>query len=657
MAINRSRCFVCDKGVTFGNNVSTSYTLSPVNGRLMGVSTLKSGTTLRSWGYAYLADGNLQRRSDLLAAQHERFEYDNMDRIKRWVDADAQGKALAGGWSVDYKIDDFGSITQRKFNAGSSTGGTSQTANYTIDPNSHRVTAASLWSGSYTYDANGNQTGRPDSEVVTYTAFDLPKKITGPRPADFDYDAFGTRARKQKTGTSNFTIYVAGLYEKRVTGLTKEHVFYVMGPRGVVAQVTRPEGSTEDTKYLHSDNLGSVDTVTSAAGGIAEQTKRDPFGNAVSNFNQPTLPTTITASTKKVRLGFTGHEQDDELGMINMRGRMFDARLGRFLTPDPVVGSGRGHNRYSYVRNNPLRFIDPTGLVPSCAGASDDVECEVVTVKDPSSLSGQHQCDPNDDGTYTCAVTRPKPAPLPKPDAGVDAPSGTDSSGTGSGSGGGSGGSQTGGSSSGPTPPHPPGRALAEDCTPQCSGQGQKWHNLNGMAIWQLGPAGVEAVQRDYDDIDQDAVLDRTLDIAAVLGGVVGRVAGVARGARELARPASPANTGGLRSAEEAGIASSDAQRIQNAADRTQQRIAVVGSRAAGTAGPNSDWDYILSGASRQRQSASSSLPRGTAGGRQTMTGEETGIDIFQDYNPKAVNYSPLRADEPHVIFTPWCHK
>ena len=96
------------------------------------------------------------------------------------------------------------------------------------------------------------------------------------------------------------------------------------------------------------------------------------------------------------------------------------------------------------------------------------------------------------------------------------------------------------------------------------------------------------------------------------------------------------------------------ATRIQNAADRTGQTITVVGSRAGGKKiGPDSDWDYILSGNSRQRQSASSSLPRGPAGGENSSGGRGNGIDIWQDYNPNAPNYSPLDPDRPHVIFTP----
>jgi RHS repeat-associated protein len=62
----------------------------------------------------------------------------------------------------------------------------------------------------------------------------------------------------------------------------------------------------------------------------------------------------------------------------------------------------------------------------------------------------------------------------------------------------------------------------------------------------------------------------------------------------------------GSRTAEQAGISAGDAARIQNAANRTNQEIIVVGSRASGTSKLTSDWDYILSGNSVQRHSATS---------------------------------------------------
>ena len=63
--------------------------------------------------------------------------------------------------------------------------------------------------------------------------------------------------------------------------------------------------------------------------------------------------------------GFTGHEDDEELGLVNMKGRLYDPKVGRFLTTDPIVshpGFGQSWNPYSYVLNNPLAFTDPSGF-------------------------------------------------------------------------------------------------------------------------------------------------------------------------------------------------------------------------------------------------------------------------------------------------------
>ena len=117
------------------------------------------------------------------------------------------------------------------------------------------------------------------------------------------------------------------------------------------------------------------------------------------------------------------------------------------------------------------------------------------------------------------------------------------------------------------------------------------------------------------------------------LGGAGGAAAGLAM-AKSQQAPASP-------------ISSSDAKRIQNAANKTDQTITVVGSRANGTAGLNSDWDYIMSGNSAQRHAAASSVPRGVWGGANN-----TGIDIFSSY-PYGPNPVVLDTSLPYVTFYP----
>src|SRR5207237_8890913 len=67
-------------------------------------------------------------------------------------------------------------------------------------------------------------------------------------------------------------------------------------------------------------------------------------------------------------LGFTGHEQLEEIGMIHMNGRLYDPRIGRFVSADPTTPTGQTGNywnRYSYVLNNPLGYVDPSGYSPA----------------------------------------------------------------------------------------------------------------------------------------------------------------------------------------------------------------------------------------------------------------------------------------------------
>ena len=85
---------------------------------------------------------------------------------------------------------------------------------------------------------------------------------------------------------------------------------------------------------------------------------------------------------------------------------------------------------------------------------------------------------------------------------------------------------------------------------------------------------------------------------------------------------------------------------IQRFVDLKQTTVTVVGSRARGTAGPRSDFDYLIAGNSRVRQDARKMLPRGTAGGEIGTRGE-TGVDIF-DQNIKRLDLSL-----PHIIFSP----
>jgi RHS repeat-associated protein len=81
--------------------------------------------------------------------------------------------------------------------------------------------------------------------------------------------------------------------------------------------------------------------------------------------------------------GFTGHEQLDETFLTHMNGRVYDYRLGRFLSVDPLISnpaSSQAINPYSYLGNNPFSGVDPTGY--ECVGQNFS-ECTTTIVNGP----------------------------------------------------------------------------------------------------------------------------------------------------------------------------------------------------------------------------------------------------------------------------------
>jgi RHS repeat-associated protein len=90
------------------------------------------------------------------------------------------------------------------------------------------------------------------------------------------------------------------------------------------------------------------------------------------------------------------------------------------------------------------------------------------------------------------------------------------------------------------------------------------------------------------------------------------------------------------------------AERIQRFANKHGVEVSVVGSRASGTAGAASDYDYVITGGNAKvRAAARRELPRGQAGGELDASGRGTGNDVFNG------NVEPLDRSRPHVIFRP----
>jgi RHS repeat-associated protein len=118
---------------------------------------------------------------------------------------------------------------------------------------------------------------------------------------------------------------------------------------------------------------GSTRVITDQSGGVVSRHDYFPFGEEIpgnsSHGNRHLVtdgqPTTTYNQPKGISQKFTGQERDDESGLDYFRARYYPSALGRFTSPDPVggrLGDPQTLNRYVYVRNNPLLFVDPSGL-------------------------------------------------------------------------------------------------------------------------------------------------------------------------------------------------------------------------------------------------------------------------------------------------------
>jgi RHS repeat-associated protein len=162
----------------------------------------------------------------------------------------------------------------------------------------------------------------------------------------------------QETSPTETKIY-SGLYEKVTEEKTTRELHYIPTPNGTVAVHIRANG-VGTTYYLLKDYLGSIMKVVTAAGSTIEEHSYDAWGN----HRNPANWTLSYFSSPLGLRGYTGHEMLPLFQLINMNGRMYDPVIGRVLSPDnyvPNATNAQDFNRYSYARNNPLKYTDPDG--------------------------------------------------------------------------------------------------------------------------------------------------------------------------------------------------------------------------------------------------------------------------------------------------------
>lgn len=349
-------------GERFGNDVATTHHYD-IRGWHTGVRSRSPGATsddVQSLGYSYDAIGNLANRTDSIVGLEESFQYDALNRLTEYEVAGQSAKTVT--------YDAVGNITYK-----------SDVGTYSYAPAGgalpHAVASTTgTVNASFTYDAKGNLLSG-NGRILTWTAFDKPGTIErGGQTLIFSYGPERQRVIQSAPGTMTYYLGLSASahLEKSVdaiTGLARYEALIHAGGTTVATLYEIEEAAgggattyTTMTRYLHADNLGSISVITDELGQVVERLSYDPWGKRRFTDGADDTQETITSLTNR---GFTQHEHLEEVALVHMNGRVYDPLIGRFLSPDPHIPdlmNAQAFNPYSYVLNNPLAYVDPSGF-------------------------------------------------------------------------------------------------------------------------------------------------------------------------------------------------------------------------------------------------------------------------------------------------------
>jgi RHS repeat-associated protein len=167
----------------------------------------------------------------------------------------------------------------------------------------------------------------------------------------FKYDAFGRRIQKVFTqnSTTTTTNYV---YNGDDTVEETDQNGNLVAKHARTMNIDEPlaESRSGTTGYYEQDGLGSVTSLTTGAGAVANTYMFDSFGKTTNSTGTLTNP-----------FRYTGREFDSETNLYYYRARYYDPSAGRFASEDPMRFKV-GVNFYRYVKNNTANLTDPYGL-------------------------------------------------------------------------------------------------------------------------------------------------------------------------------------------------------------------------------------------------------------------------------------------------------
>jgi RHS repeat-associated protein len=390
--------------IAYGNGLMTRHAYDPQTFRLVRLSSQPydhpnlltyqpKGAPLQEFAFEYDLVGNITKICDRTPeggipnsalgtnALDRSFSYDPIYRLLSatgrecdlppesppWVDEPrCTDLTRTRAYTENYQYDSMGNIRQLQHQVN----GTNRNRNFALVNGNNRLDTVTIGQTvyRYTYDVNGNliqENGARHFEWDYGDRMRVFRTQTGNAEpsvyAHYLYDASGQRVKKlvrKQGGQVEVTVYIDGVFEyQRIVqgGVTRENnTLHVMDDQSRIALVrvgNPPDDTTPAVKFHLGDHLGSSNVVIDEAGNWVNREEYTPYGE------------TSFGSFARKRYRFTGKERDEESGLNYHGARYYAPWLGRWISCDPI-GLASGLNLYDYVRGNPVRLLDSTGLAP-----------------------------------------------------------------------------------------------------------------------------------------------------------------------------------------------------------------------------------------------------------------------------------------------------
>jgi RHS repeat-associated protein len=411
--------------VEYGNKTRTRYSYNEYNRRLAGLQAgtgAGQGKLFQDLTYDYDNVGNIlgqanhaatKSPSEMGGATQFKYQYDDLYRLVHAEGIFDTQPDKRHTYRLEMQYNSIHNILLKdqlhELKQPSTTTLVQKPTTYKFDyqyagPQPHAPTHIGV--KTYTYDANGNQTGWTNDPDGTLRIIDWDEENRIQRIVDngnektYKYNDAGERVIK--VSAQGETVYVNQFFVIRNGSVATKHVF--AGSSRLVSKLAKQEnptiaaqnkgttavtdGPNEHQMYFyHPDHLGSSSYVTDQRGKVFQHLEYFPFGETWVEES---------SNTQRTPYLFTAKELDEDTGLYYFGARYYDARTSVWASVDPILGSylsgkagmGGVYNPfnlglYSYGHLNPVKFVDPDGNIVEHSGKINSEAVSAVRANHP----------------------------------------------------------------------------------------------------------------------------------------------------------------------------------------------------------------------------------------------------------------------------------